>query len=1251
MRLVPRPWWGKILVAGAGVGLLILGGFWYLTSAGFWEWLGWRLVAAVQDRLKAELQVESVTGDLVTGMVFRNIKVQRQEEIITLAELEVSLSLWSLLRLEPVLGTVALRHPVVTLRQDPSGVWNIADLLKKRPPPPFDRLHLQRLAVEKGTLRVVWAGRVEEVQEIDLELQLTINKPGRPEASYNIPALQLAASRPPWPRIHLAGGLNLTAETLELTQLQLGWDGTTVAQLEGQLGQLRQQLTAALRARILPVAQEVLRQFWPRWPQGLTFQGEFTMNGPPAALDLKGQGALNDAPWSVAGRWQEDPGKEFWLLVDWSQVSGPLLRQITGLAAAELGLSPLSGRLELTGSDYPWQGKLQSLKLELEPFTYRQAKVSTAKLLLDLSRPQEEEGSLWLQGNFGSLTAKLRGRFLPRPAWPSWCTGTVALQLQNLQPHLLTVFWPPAASLSGDLSGTFRLSPQDLSQAQVDGRVQLSGRYQEWVVERLTVEGNWTGQRLQIRDSRLALAGGSQVTAAGWLDRRGLDLSIGLAGRLPLPGLKLTAAGRGQLQGRAWLRGPWAALTANLELSGDRVGWQQFQAASLRAQLQGQWRQGRLALAQIDAKLADLKTPWGPWPLLALQGQGRDLGLDFQLTGHLSPERQGRLRGFLAWEKAACRLRLDEGRWPLGGQELKLTQPADLSLSPGLVALTPLHLQWGPGRLTLQGQIGAEQLAFQVQVADLPLEQLPKTWLPLPVSGRFNLELTGSGTPSAPHLTGKVNLSPGRLADLSFAVCRGTIVYQGRTALLQAELEEKPGGVRLALQGQVPLFLSLRPWRWQVLEEELQLRLTSDRLDLNLLPAVTPQVSQATGPVQLALQVRGTWQQPQVAGSLRWEAATLKLKASGALLHLDPGAIKLTSDRLELPPVLIRSGTGQARLQGEARVVGFLPQAAALTLQLTDAQIINRDGSQAAVSGQVQLSGSWPVFQLQGRLTATSGQFRLGFFQSTQRQDIIILPRDCRYPLQGQEPGRFQAGAVAHNFSLKILIDIPGNVWLRDKEVKAEIEGQMSLNRQPGQPFYLGGALRAKQGSLLMANKVFNLEQATLSFPNGPHKPTLLEARASRMVDDIRLTLVASGPVANLRTRVESTPPLPPRDILSLMVFDRVAGKMTRDEYLTVSQRAMGLIGGFTMERLKDLLGGALPLVGEVSPASSQNGVGVGKKLGKDITLSYERKLNPLQGEDINQIRLNYKIHKYFSAETQLGRRNPGGDLFFNLDF
>jgi translocation and assembly module TamB len=194
--------------------------------------------------------------------------------------------------------------------------------------------------------------------------------------------------------------------------------------------------------------------------------------------------------------------------------------------------------------------------------------------------------------------------------------------------------------------------------------------------------------------------------------------------------------------------------------------------------------------------------------------------------------------------------------------------------------------------------------------------------------------------------------------------------------------------------------------------------------------------------------------------------------------------------------------------------------------------------------------------------------------------------------------------------------------------------------------------VKAKEGSVFaINNKIFTVEKAILTFPGEPHKPILLDARASRQVEEYILYVAASGPVDNPRTRLESNPPLPSRDQLSLLVFDHLADKMTREEYVTATQKAMGVLGSLTAQKLKSLLGEDLPLLGDVSPTTSQEALGVGKKLSKDITVSYERKLNPLQGEDVNQIRLDYKIHKYFSAESQLGRKNTGGDLFFNIDF
>ena len=66
---------------------------------------------------------------------------------------------------------------------------------------------------------------------------------------------------------------------------------------------------------------------------------------------------------------------------------------------------------------------------------------------------------------------------------------------------------------------------------------------------------------------------------------------------------------------------------------------------------------------------------------------------------------------------------------------------------------------------------------------------------------------------------------------------------------------------------------------------------------------------------------------------------------------------------------------------------------------------------------------------------------------------------------------------------------------------------------------------------------------------------------------------------------------------------------------------------------------------------SGEQTVGVTKPLTKELSVSFERKNNPLYREDTNQVRLEYKVNKYMSLESTAGRRNTGGDVLFNYDF
>ena len=59
-------WWQKVLLAVgllAGLGLLTV---WFLTTATFWQQVGWRLVAGLQNKVNGEVSVETIYATLAT---------------------------------------------------------------------------------------------------------------------------------------------------------------------------------------------------------------------------------------------------------------------------------------------------------------------------------------------------------------------------------------------------------------------------------------------------------------------------------------------------------------------------------------------------------------------------------------------------------------------------------------------------------------------------------------------------------------------------------------------------------------------------------------------------------------------------------------------------------------------------------------------------------------------------------------------------------------------------------------------------------------------------------------------------------------------------------------------------------------------------------------------------------------------------------------------------------------------------------
>ncbi len=1247
--------WRRLTIILALLSCLLAGGAWWVTTATFWERLGWRLVAAVQDRLLAELTVAQVSGNLVSGMVFRDVVVRRGEEpILTVHELEVSVSLWSFLKLQPVIRTLIFRQPNLFLRQSPQGEWNVANLLKKRPPPPFTQLHFQHLAVQDGQIQVKSLRRWVQLQELQVQLAVTIQHPGRPQIQIMVPDGQIAATVPPYPAWRSHFTLTASAAALQVQKLALFFSDLPAILLQGEATDLTTGPQVDFTLTVPTLTGKQVRQFWEAWPAEVPLQGEVTITGPLAAGEARAVAHLASSRVQAQANWrQPDQGEpEFQLSLNFLDFQPAWFAAGRPVNALLQDISPLSGELSLRGRGQPWQPQTLTGQGDLQPFTFRQLRSTAARVNWNANTVGQTL-SLQLRGNFGQVEATAKGQLWPGRGAAPPLTGELHLTAADLNPAPLAEAWgrqAPAGALNGTFMAKVHLpSWSGWREARLTGALRAGGRLGPQTLQEVLVQGSWAAGEGRVEAARLHL-GNLMATAQGRLSATEIDAkwALQLSPPGPWPLLPPTLTGQGQAAGT--LKGSWQEVAYQLQFQGQALTWRNYAVQALQGQASGSASRQSWRVAGFDLQARGVTTPLGRFGQISGQGRSQEGNLIFDLKAKEAPGHGGEVAGVASWSQGSAQIRVNKLQWGPPGWQVAAAEPTTLTFGPGLLQLTPFRLRYQQTLLVAAAKITPEDLSGQIRLENLQLADLAKLYTPLSLfkgAIQGNVELQGSGR--SPLLRGQVQVNGGSIGTFRYDTFVTTLNYQGNLLSINGQLLEKPEKGRLAWQGSSPLTLSLLPWSWRLPEEGLQVRVWTENLTLGLFQQLIPQVAAAEGPLDLQTQITGSLRQPHFTGGLRYGPGSLTIQESGAPFALEPGEIRLEGDRLVIRRLHFQSGDGRGEIAGGARLPGFRLQDVQLTLTAHNLLAIRRVGSWAVANGQVKLSGSWPDFQMSGRLTVSPGQFRLGFFRAERNPDIVILPRLCRVP--DPKSAATGAAAVVRNFTMDLTVDIPGQVWLRDKDANVEMAGQIFVRRRPPGPKFLGGYVRAKEGVFAINNKTFTIDKAMLLFPDAPFKPIRVEARASRQVEDYTLSVFAVGPMDSLRTGLESNPPLPPRDQLSLLLFDHLADKMTREEYITATQRAMGLLGGLTAQQLKAFFGDTLPLLGEVSPTTSQAAVGVGKKLGRGLTVSYERRLNPLEGEDVNQIRLNYKIHKYLSAESQLGRKNPGGDIFFNIDF
>ncbi len=603
------------------------------------------------------------------------------------------------------------------------------------------------------------------------------------------------------------------------------------------------------------------------------------------------------------------------------------------------------------------------------------------------------------------------------------------------------------------------------------------------------------------------------------------------------------------------------------------------------------------------------------------------------VRGHRSKDFDLETRGTFRLARQTAKIGLDIFEGHISTYPLKLTRPASLERSPDAWSLHDLDLVFGPGRLTASGFIDTQKVMLLADFGEIPLEAAT-LFSGFEIQGSAGGRVSVHGDLSQPTATLALRLAdvclPGSALDSPPAiVAEASLTGDRLTASFDVQgLPEHP--VRGDLD--LPVHFSLIPLRLSPPAKgaiQGHIRLQADLAYVQRLIPFEDHLF--AGDLTTRIDIQGTVAAPEIAGDVAVQEGTYQNLSTGTLLKNVELRILARGRRLEL--IQGRATDGE---NGTISATGWVDLdegrdfPVQLDLTLSDAALIHRDYVTAALSGALQLSGSLRDPALTGKLGVDSAEIDLPKRPPSSIPELEVIEINLPVGRVAQERA---ARRQPLRLKLDIGIDIPGHVFIRGHSIDSEWKGELHVTGPVSEPV-VTGVLTPVRGTLDFLNRRFTVVHGTIRFygatPPAPVLDILTEAKAK----DITAQLSLSGPLSTPKIELQSTPPLPPDEILARLLFGRTLARITPFQAVRLANAVRTMSGGGdtlgVLDRTRKLLG-----VQELELKESEEGpaVGVGKYVTEDVYVGVEKGVTNQTGKVSVEVELTPNV----TLETEAG--------------
>jgi translocation and assembly module TamB len=793
------------------------------------------------------------------------------------------------------------------------------------------------------------------------------------------------------------------------------------------------------------------------------------------------------------------------------------------------------------------------------------------------------------------------------------------------------------------------------------------------------------GDRERIANADVDVAlGEARLKAKGRFGRAGDALDVSLkAPNLSLLAKPFGVALAGSVEGEGRLTGTFRSPAGRVALTGTNLALPSnvyVREARLRAEA-GAERDSPID-ATLQAKgiaLGDEKppTPFAETADVSLKGtraahrleaeavMTREATLKVALQGGLDPKAREP-----SWDGRIESLSLT------GRGAFALAAPTMLQASASRVEVGDARLlgEWGEARFQVTRwtprtlELRGESPGIQIQnlARSLRLGAMPRSTLVVAADWDIRSAETFNGTLNLKRVSGDLRVGEPRLPlGLQTLELRAEAV-RGRAQATLDIAGERVGRIK----GEGSALLVRGKTGWELAPDApMSAHLVAEHTNLEALAPWLGEDARLGGRLNADVRVSGTSADPRIAGEAR--AVDLRLREPQSGFEMEQGQVVARMDGKSVTIERFSAATPWRPTESARKhFTGLeIPAAGSLTAEGTidlgartgnlrikaDRAVITQSPSRfLALSGEARLAAEGKGMVANGDFKADAGWIgALETAPPTVSEDVVVV----RATQPAAEPKRGDELRIEARFSLG------EHLYFQGRGLDTRLAGEVQVSG-PATALRAIGTIRTVGGSYKGYGQKLAIERGVLRFA-GPIDNPQLSVLAVRKGLAVEPGVEVLGTVMRPRVRLVSTPDVPEPEKLSWLVLGRGPSDLAPGDASVLLAAATSMLGGnnpgsdigerFGLDEVKigrsdtNSILGVLPqstVAGKTGSASAAEVVSVGKKLTRDIHLTYEQGLADAEGA----LKVTWQISRHFQVLVRAGFL-PGLDAVYKWTF